>query len=945
MLGAGLGFSALVKDGIDFNRTLEDTNLGIASVLGTLQKYTDANGQALSGTQKFTAAQADATRVQEQLKNAALTTTASYTEMVEAYQVGIGPMLRGKIAMSDTVEATKRLTQAAGALGIPMAQLGIETRQFFEGDYARSRLLQGLGITGEEVRRLSASGGLMDMLREKTESIGVAGELATQTFTGLVSNVKDFISQAMGQGVEELYTQIKGVLGEVSNMFGHIEGEAFVFNEGLIDSLTAIGNGLAGVFSMAWETVKGFFERITEGLTSKGLTWGDVFRSVGIVAVEAFGIIEKGALYLATSIAHPFDTALGHIATVFSGLLAYASEAAEKMSKIPLIGTGMSELANQLNRASVAMSNTEPVKKYSSAMEDINTKVDAQTKGWKSLIGALDATGDADSNLHHELATNGEVVKGLTADQKKLTESFEDFARKQLAGLSTAGLDGYAKALADVRKKHDESTIALDIWIRKLANGNVANAALVKTLRDAYDQAEKYNLGKAQEDALKKYTAAGDSMLAFTKTNAEQRLAIEEQTKLSQIAKFFEVQIENARNLDEIVAAFDRKHVAIRAVQKLTADQQKMLLGSSTGDWALYMQGAMAAVTAGTKTIRDVWGQTADEIIKKGTTISEGFLAGLLEIKAKAPGITRSTADLVGGIWQAQGQLFTNVFTNVLTGDFQGLKGTVEGFGKSIAGIFAKYFGDILQNWLLTKLGIEQNAITGRMTTTQGGDFGGDVTGGVLGSVGSGGVGGAVAGGVMGYGLGSAVGGTSGAPGFSTGAAIGGAVGGILASTILATVMTSVATSLGAGAAAGSVAGPLGAIIGAIIGGLIGVLLAPNSEKHAPIVGSHVGYRGPWKDDPVGANLLATRDMLTGGFLSLFKASGGEDGASFGKSLNKAINGYLQGIQFEAHAGSTEDLQKNMERILTEIVPREALHVLFGGNRTGGQDLAGISGA
>lgn len=34
-----------------------------------------------------------------------------------------------------------------------------------------------------------------------------------------------------------------------------------------------------------------------------------------------------------------------------------------------------------------------------------------------------------------------------------------------------------------------------------------------------------------------------------------------------------------------------------------------------------------------------------------------------------------------------------------------------------------------------------------------------------------------------------------------------------------------------------------------------------------------------------------------------------------------------------------------MERILTEVVPREALHVLFGGIRTGGQDMAGISGA
>lgn len=174
-----------MKAGVDFNSTLEDTQIGIASVLGTLNRYTDATGSLITGQEKFNVAMADSAGIQEQLKNAALTTTASYVQMVEGFQTGLAPMAKAKIAQGDMVEATQRLTQAMGALGVPMHQLPIEMRQFFEGDFARSRLLQGLQITGDEIKRLSANGGLMDLLRQKTETMGIAADAASQTLTGL----------------------------------------------------------------------------------------------------------------------------------------------------------------------------------------------------------------------------------------------------------------------------------------------------------------------------------------------------------------------------------------------------------------------------------------------------------------------------------------------------------------------------------------------------------------------------------------------------------------------------------------------------------------------------------------------------------------------------------------------------------------------------------------
>lgn len=279
----------------------------------------------------------------------------------------------------------------------------------------------------------------------------------------------------------------------------------------------------------------------------------------------------------------------------------------------------------------------------------------------------------------------------------------------------------------------------------------------------------------------------------------------------------------------------------------------------------------------GAITIQEAYGQLAQKLAKDGTTVADGFLLGFAEIKAKAPSIVHATADLVGGIWQAQGQLFTSVFTNVLTGDFQGLKGTVEGFGKSISGIFAKYFSDILQNWLLTKIGIERNKITGNMEMTGGGSSGG--AGGGATSFGGGGVAGFAGAGIGGFGVGSAVGSASGAPGWSTGAAIGGAIG-ALAVAAYTQMLASVVGSLAAGATVGSSAGIYGAIVGAIVGGVVGILSSSNTEKHVFVEGGKVNSQSR---DSASGSILATRDAISGSIVDLFGSTREEGRGVFAK--------------------------------------------------------------
>jgi len=236
-----------VKEGLAFDQVLEDTRLGIAAVTGTFTQFSDATGRVLAGNEAFNASLAASEKIQQQLKLAALQTTAQYGQLVEAFQVATGPMTRAHIALEDQVKAAQRLTQAMGALGVPMAQLGIEMRQFFQGDYARSRLLQSLGITGDEIRSLAASGGLMDLLLRKTESMGIAGARAADTFTGLTSNLKDFKEQLEGEATLGLFEALKSAMRDISGMLVKLTPEGAVFNKEIVESLTAISDAAASL--------------------------------------------------------------------------------------------------------------------------------------------------------------------------------------------------------------------------------------------------------------------------------------------------------------------------------------------------------------------------------------------------------------------------------------------------------------------------------------------------------------------------------------------------------------------------------------------------------------------------------------------------------------------------------------------------------------------------
>lgn len=261
---AGAAFAAL-QSGVNFNSQVENAQTGIAGILASVAVYDTKLTGAAGAAEKFAKAQGDATKIMGQLKVAAIETTATLGEMVDAYQLGLAPMISAGIPLEKTVMATQRLTQAMNALGVPMAQAGIEIRQFFEGDYQRSRLLQGLNITKEEIKKAAAEGKTLELLETRTMALAAAGKTAAMSFSGLGSNIKDSLEQISGEGSKELFGALKEGMGEAygfikdhwSDIVGVIQGGSIAIRGSLLsvkDVLSSTFSAMDGIVSVSGST-------------------------------------------------------------------------------------------------------------------------------------------------------------------------------------------------------------------------------------------------------------------------------------------------------------------------------------------------------------------------------------------------------------------------------------------------------------------------------------------------------------------------------------------------------------------------------------------------------------------------------------------------------------------------------------------------------------------
>ncbi len=517
------GLTKLVQTGIQFNAMIEDSRNSIAGIVGALHTYRSATGEVLQGEEKWQASLQSTAVVQERLRIAALTTTATYSEMVDAFTVGVGPMTRAGIALSDTAEATQRLTQVAAAASIPMAQLAIEIRQFFNGDVMRGRLLQTLQITKDQIEAHKKQGDMMDFIRQKTESYARAAQAAAESMTGRVSNLKDAIEQVLGVGLQPLYERLKGTLGAITDQFVSIGRDSkgnltAQFNQDLVARVREFGEALAQIlakltplaavsitflasFLGAGAKAVALFAPVLDVLTAIVVLLTKVSDSVGEWAVglylvaKAFGAVEAAAkaAMIASAAARGLSAgggagagaAAGAVAGVGTSLL--GSAAVGSTLGMAAVGADLVYLSNQVakeigDKLGVMFdSRVQGQKAWYDVRTDSQVLAESQSSQISSTLGA--AQWSAASRGQTELARNIESVAVAFRSQSISA----DEAIKRLRELGPAGKQAFEanKEAADpaVLEKYSDAILKINGQIQALGQTGLS-AALTKSKTD-----------------------------------------------------------------------------------------------------------------------------------------------------------------------------------------------------------------------------------------------------------------------------------------------------------------------------------------------------------------------------------------------------------------------------------------------------------------------------
>lgn len=550
-----------LKLGVSTNQEWEESKLSIASVIAATNTLSDSQGKVLEGTEKFTAAQELAAQMMERIQVLGLQTTATTQDLVNGVQGIIAPASRVGIELEKIPDLAVNIAQAMGSMKIPLEQMRTEAEALLSGNINRAQdiLATNLGITGEMVRNWQKQGTLLQEINARLESFRLSGEAIADTWTGLTSNLEEyiqFISRGAGEGLFENLKQAvreiqktlvttnaktgyAEISGDVKNLVAAYKELNNFIGERLLSATRSFLNALKELndpeqlnqlketLSNIWDTAGDIGSRLTSIIGWIGDVavkaadgWNrlpEPIREVGLIAAILAGpkgIAVVGGL---TSLYSSFSNSLLAIELVQAGIIDIqdvmfknSEELAEYLDNLREHPEKLYEKEVELNKA---IAETE--RQLNAISENENpftiaySGVDVLYARLKELNGQLETLQDfmgADKRAVQTEETGGTPYipkkeiknKPNIGNNKALTES-----QKNRIESARRALEGYRAEIERLKGSGDDFGINLNKKLVEIAK-NAKNAGLsmseMKALQDEYSQAA---IAKHYEDIAK----------------------------------------------------------------------------------------------------------------------------------------------------------------------------------------------------------------------------------------------------------------------------------------------------------------------------------------------------------------------------------------------------------------------------------------------------------
>ena len=309
-------FTSLVGSSIQFNRTVEDSAVGLASLFVASGEVRNNYGQLVEGAEAFKIAQQEAVIQGNKLRQDALLTTATYEELLVAFQAAVGPGLAAGLNLDQVRQVAVNISQAAAAFGLEQNQLAEEVRSLITGtgQLRTTRLAQV--ISNEDIRNAREAGKLFDLLTSRLKPFALAAEVTQKNFSGLVARLQDAVGLASGGAGLAFFTELKLLLGDLGDLFIEVKKDANGVIQSVspdpraVQSLAIVFNGLKDAVG----TIRAGIQTLDLTQTQNALSLiADTFRGVATIVVGLVrGLIGgfSDVAVIAQSIFAGFDTKL-----------------------------------------------------------------------------------------------------------------------------------------------------------------------------------------------------------------------------------------------------------------------------------------------------------------------------------------------------------------------------------------------------------------------------------------------------------------------------------------------------------------------------------------------------------------------------------------------------------------------------------------------------------
>lgn len=531
--GTSLFFSA-GRQALQFNSTLEQSQIGIAALVRT---FAEADGK----TMDFSEAMGVAGDIQKRLQIEGLKTTATYEQLLQALQEGIGPAMKAGFNPEQVVKFTSLMTQAAAAMGVPMDQLGQEIRSILDGTIdANSRVAKSLGLTNDKIKQMAAQGKLFDYLSARLDAFGAAGEELESTFSGAWSNVQDAIGTAIGTSMNTAFRSTTDFLLRLKDAIVSVDEEAgtFTFNERIVTAFRSVDQAISAVLNkLGTDELAGMVASFIEMF---GAVARAVISFVSVLAQlwQVLGPFAPALVAVAANVmiwGNAFKAILGlpielyrQIMALNSGLVvlqavklpAWLAATTASFSVLQLAVAGLTSYLAGLSLGNWLYKLTDPAER---ALSSLQQEVDATEAKFRQFVNFRPETqSDLFSKPRADLEKYKQDLEGAYRHQVAVVQQLTIKSRdRNIFGWLTDEAKNAAPALSDAKAQLKNLERAMDEYgeVAEQANDQAASSATTAagTMKKVTGDALK-EMQKKYQDYAKEVQRINDDISSRTRS-------------------------------------------------------------------------------------------------------------------------------------------------------------------------------------------------------------------------------------------------------------------------------------------------------------------------------------------------------------------------------------------------------------------------------------------